>query len=278
LVLDVIAAVVKAVLYSSSLSAAGFALAIASLRWTDEIERRAVRLMRWSAGAVILAAAAWVALLIFRLGGESAPELLPVVLDSGVGAGAALQIGGAFLLLTAAGDDAFSRMWRGASALILTSAFAFSGHAATVGPHASVLALVHTTAAAWWIGCLWMLRHACAAGRAHELSNLVLRFSSRALVVVGGLVLAGVLLIVVLVDITEPGWFDEYERLLVLKVGLAIVALSIALFNKVRLTPRLGADAAGPRALQRSISMELAAIGAVLIATAILTTFASPYE
>lgn len=275
--LEALAAVMKAALYASALSAAGFALALATLPWRDDVEQVALRGMRWSAAVALLASPAWALLLVVRLGGGFDSSVALAVLDSGLGARTALQAAGALMLLTSAGDDAFARFWRAASAGMLTLSFAFSGHPATIGAHGSLLAMLHASAAAWWIGCLWLLRRACNPSNALGVEALILRFSSIAIGVVGALVLAGVLLILVLIDLEEPGWFDQYERLLLVKIGLALAALSFASFNKLRLTPRLlTADQSAIEAMRRSITLELAAIGAVLVATATLTTYFSP--
>ena len=277
--LDAIAACARAVLYGSALSAAGLSLAIASLRLPDALERYALRLMRIASAATILFSVALAGLLIARLGGEFDETIVSAVFGSGSGAGFALQVAGALLLVTSAGDDAFTRAWRASSALIITISFAFSGHAAAMSPQASLLAFVHVSAAAWWVGSLWLLQRACAAEHQAETAAIVSRFSSLAVVVVGGLAGAGVLLIVALIDFQQTPWFTRYVQLLAIKIGVAMLALSLALFNKVRLTQRLQRDEHHAAAdLRRSIRAELALIAAVLLTTAFLTTYFSPHE
>jgi putative copper export protein len=62
-------------------------------------------------------------------------------------------------------------------------------------------------------------------------------------------------------------------------VKLVLVAglLSLAAFNKFRLTPRLLAgDAAAAHGLRRSIHAEMALAAAILLTTAVLTTLFGP--
>jgi len=54
--------------------------------------------------------------------------------------------------------------------------------------------------------------------------------------------------------------------------------LSIAAWNKLRITPRIAAgDGTGVRQLSQSIGVELGLFAGVFVATAWLTTFSSPH-
>jgi copper resistance protein D len=276
-VLDALAALTKALLYAAALPAAGFALALASLPLSPPAAAYALRGARLASIATIVASCAVAALLIARLGGELDPVLLSAVFGSSVGAALALQLSGAILLLTSAGDDGFARAWRASSAFIITLSFAFSGHAAAMSPQASLLAGVHVTAASWWLASLWLLRRTCCV---HEptTASLVTGFSRIALAIVGGLVLAGVLLALSLVTFDEPGWFDQYEWWLLVKIAFAACALGAAAINRLRTAPEIEqGDVAAFVRLRRLIDVELVAIVAVLITTAILTTYFSPH-
>ncbi len=108
---------------------------------------------------------------------------------------------------------------------------------------------------------------------------LVRRFSAIAFGLVGGLVIAGLLLIGTLVEFDHDPWLSGYGQWLAVKIGIAIVALALANYNKTRLTPRLATgDALAICSLRSMIGAELVCIGAVLIATAILTTYTSPHQ
>jgi putative copper export protein len=149
----------------------------------------------------------------------------------------------------------------------------FNGHAAAISLPAGLLAMAHVTAASWWVGSLWLLRRACVGEAGDDLVRLVTRFSSLAIRIVASLVVVGVALIVVLVDFDASPWRTDYVQTLALKLAFVAVVLGVAIYNKVQLTPRLPREAA---ALRRSITNEFAAIGCVLLVTAVLTTYFAP--
>ena len=96
---------------------------------------------------------------------------------------------------------------------------------------------------------------------------------------IGGLLIAGIVLVFVLVDFARRPWLTPYVELLAFKIGLVVVVLGIASYNKFRLTPRLTAgDPAAVAELRKMIDVELVVIAAVLMTTAILTTYLSPQE
>ncbi len=70
---------------------------------------------------------------------------------------------------------------------------------------------------------------------------------------------------------------SRYGRLVSLKLGLVILLLAFAAFNKLRLTPRLlAADESAVRALRRSIKAEMLIAGLILLVTATFTTITGP--
>jgi putative copper export protein len=275
--LDALAALLRTLLYAGLLSCAGVVLAAATLRGVADLDGVAERVMRRGAWLTIICAAASTALLALRLGGDLGEATLSAVFLSSSGAALCLQIAGASLLLATIGDES-SKIMRLGNAAIATLSFAFNGHAAAVGFTVGLVAFVHASAAAWWIGSLWLLKSACTHVEPARTSALVRRFSAIAIGIVGALVLAGIVLIAVLVDFERLSALASYAKLLALKVALAAVVLGVALHNKFRLTPRLaGGDAAAADELRRMIGWELAVIAAVLFATAILTTYESPH-
>jgi copper transport protein len=113
---------------------------------------------------------------------------------------------------------------------------------------------------------------------APELAMLVRRFSIFAVVIVGGLVAGGVALTLTLIDFSRPEWLTPYAQALAMKIVLAASVLSIAAWNKLRITPRIAAgDGTGVRQLSQSIGIELGLFAGVFVATAWLTTFSSPH-
>lgn len=275
--LDALAALLKALLYGGLLSCAGTVFAAATLRGVVELEDHVDRVMRNGAWLTIACAAGSAALLAFRLGGELDEATLSAVFLSSAGAALCLQMVGASLLLATAGDPA-AQLMRLGNATIAMLSFAFNGHAAAAGISEGLVAFAHASAAAWWIGSLWLLRSACERTDLARTAQLVQRFSMIAVAIVGALVLAGIVLVLVLVDFGRLSELASYAGLLALKITIALGVLGIAVYNKFRLTPRLAAgDPLAANALRRMIGVELGAVGAVLTATAILTTYVSPH-
>lgn len=275
--LDALAALLKALLYAGLLSCTGVVFAAATLRGAVELDGVTQWVMRRGAWLTIAGASASAALLALRLGGELDEATLSAVFLSSAGAALCLQIAGAALLLSTAGDDS-AQLMRLSNAGIATLSFAFNGHAASLGITEGLVAFLHASAAAWWIGSLWLLLWACQSVDLARAAALVRRFSTIALGVVGGLVLAGVVLVLVLVDFDRLAEIAGYAKWLAFKVAIAVGVLAIAIHNKFRLTPRLAAgDAVAATELRTMIRAEMALIGSVLLATAILTTYASPH-
>lgn len=271
--LEALAALAKALLYGALLTASGAPLAIASLRLTEGPRDYLLRVMRIAAIAVIALNLLVAALLFIRLGGSFDEPTFNAMFSSGPGAALLLQLTGAALLLTPADNDSSGDLWRIAAVLAMTASAAFNGHAAAVSLPAGLLAMAHVTAAAWWVGSLWLLRRACVSADADELLPLVTRFSSLAIRIVAALIALGVALIIVLVNFDESPWRTNYVQTLVLKLIFVALVLGLAIYNKLQLTPRLPREAA---ALHRSITYELAAIACVLLITAVLTTYFAP--
>jgi copper resistance protein D len=139
--------------------------------------------------------------------------------------------------------------------------------------------VLHVSAAAWWVGSLFYLRERCAQADFGRLAASVARFSSIAFVITGGLVIAGLTLVIILVDFSLDPWLSPYGQILGAKLCVVAALLALAGYNRRRLTPRLLAgDSTAVKALRRTISMEMALIAVVLAITAILTTFSSPHD
>lgn len=271
--LEIAAALVKALLYGALLSAAGTPLAVVLLRPSAALAGYATRVMRVAATAAIALSVLAAALLFVRLGGAFDQPTLTAVFSSGPGAALALQMAGAALLLTPVDDDLSGHLWRITGVLTMMSSVVFNGHAAAMSPAAGLVAMIHVTAAAWWAGSLWLLHRACVDADRDALLRLVLKFSSLAVFVVAGLVAAGVVLIVALIDFSTSPWLTDYVLTLALKLAFVVLVLALAAYNKFQLTPRL------PQAteqLRRSVTIELGAIACVLTTTAVLTTYFSP--
>jgi putative copper export protein len=280
-VLDALAALIKALLYAGVLSGAGAVFAETTIRPSGEAARFLIGVMRRGALLTIAAGIASAILLILRLGGDFDEATLSAVFFTSSGAGLGLQIAGAVLLLTADSDDATGtgRAMRLTNAALMTASFVFSGHAGAMGAADGLVAFAHVSAAAWWLGSLWLLRYVCAAPDRAVVNALVQRFSKVAAVLIGALIMAGVVLIVMLVDLDEDPWFTPWLAILVVKLGVAATVLGLAAYNRYRLTPRLlQGETVALSSLRRMIRAELILIGAILAVTAILTTYVSPHD
>jgi len=275
--LDALAAVAKAFVYLGVLTAAGGVFAHASLGASNLPDGCPERLVRHGAVLVIVAAASAALLLIFRLGGQFDEPTLSAVFISGTGAATTFQLVGALLLLTPAVDDAPRSPTRLSNAVLLTASFAIHGHAATDGVLSGALALIHVSAVAWWVGSLCLLRAACHGLDQQRVATLLQRFSGFALKVVAALAAAGLTLLIALVDLEDEPWRSPYGQVIAMKLVLVIVVLALAGYNRWRLTPRLLAgDRAAVSELRAMVDRELLLIGAILIVTAILTTYTWP--
>jgi putative copper resistance protein D len=95
--------------------------------------------------------------------------------------------------------------------------------------------------------------------------------------VVGLLVIAGAIVLVVLLDGVAQLWTSRYGRLVSIKLGLVVALLSLAAFNKLRLTPRLRTgDSSAILIFRHSIEAEMLLAGSILVITAAFTTITGP--
>lgn len=274
--LEAFAAIVKALLYAGLLSCAGVVFAEATLRSSADIAGVATHIVRRAAALTIVASVASALILILRLGGQWDEVTLSAVFMSGSGAATCLQLAGASLLLASLSDSS-SQATRLSSAALMTMSFGFTGHAAAEGLTEGLVVFVHASAAAWWIGSLWLLRHVCTRRDPIVVAGVVGRFSVIATNLIGGLVIAGLVLILILVDFPRLPSLLPYEKTLATKMAIVVAALCAASYNRFRLTPRLVmGESAAAFSLRRMIDFELILIGLVLATTSILTTYTSP--
>jgi putative copper resistance protein D len=276
--LEAFTALLKFALYAGLLSGSGVVFAQATLDPPPDEAGPLAKLTRLGSALVLVVCPLITLVLILRLGGEFDDVTLSAVFTSGSGAALFLQMTGALLLLTTASDEA-SILVRLSYAMLPVLGFAFSGHAAGIGPVEGFVAMLHVLAAAWWLGSLFYLRERCAQADSGRLAAIVTRFSSIAFIITGGLVILGLTLVMILVDFSQDVWLSPYGQILGAKLCVVAALLALAGYNRRRLTPRLLAgDRSAVMALRRTISIEMVLIAIVLAITAILTTFTSPHE
>lgn len=273
------AILLKAAETGAALVAAGSALFLLTFRAEAEalgLARAVRRLAAGAALAALLLLGARFGLDAARLGGEgwaSATDamLLGIVADGPRGEAALWRgLGLAALVPLAVGASPVL----GAAALAVAASFALVGHAAGApGWVPSALVAAHVLAAAFWIGALWPLR---AAARP-EGAALLARFGRLAAWGVGALVLAGLGLIRAFAGSVEALLASPWAWVLAGKLVVVAGLLALAARNKLKLVPALEAGEAGAAArLRRSITLEMVAVVAILLATAALTTVVSP--
>jgi putative copper resistance protein D len=209
-------------------------------------------------------------------------EMLRLALGSASGTAHAVQLAGLALVaqgLRRAGSPRVAMA--GAAALVV--AFVFTGHTAAHGARwllAPLLAL-HVAIVAFWFGALAPLYMVIAREPVQLACAVLQRYSRLAGILVPLIPAAGLAMAFVLLpDLSALR--RPYGLLLGLKVLGFAMLMVLAALNRWRWVPALAAGAAPVRmapahtALRRSLVSEYLLIVAVLLATAVLTTFYSP--
>jgi copper resistance protein D len=143
--------------------------------------------------------------------------------------------------------------------------------------------MVHLLAAGLWLGGLlplaWLLARASAPSGTAWISlarDVVPRFSQMGYAAVALLAASGALNTLLLVGSTQALVGTPYGRLLGLKILLFMAMVTVALFNRFRLLPRLRREAqasAAAAALARSVLCEQALGFAILAVVSVLGTW-----
>jgi putative copper resistance protein D len=211
------------------------------------------------------------------------PFLLAVIFESAQGNRILLAISGLVLLhaaLLERGRIGFAAPVLGVlGAVIVLLAFVQVGHTRDE-PRWLLggLLLLHLAAVAFWIAALIPLhRLARSANDDRATARLLAQFGRVAVGVVGLLLVAGAFLGWMLVGGLQPLLATGYGQVLFVKLLLVAALLAVAAWNKWRLVPAFERGDATARArLRRSIRGEMLLVLAILLATALLTTTASP--
>jgi putative copper resistance protein D len=293
----------KATTYAATLAASGgvFFLIYSHALLDGICAGRIRRLIRvlvviaaFAGGAMILAAAASMS---GDAGGLADVGLARMILQAGEGRPSLVRLIGLILI----GGSLTGRRSPAAMTLLgsvaAATSFAWVGHvhslSALRGAWLPALAIVvHLLGVAFWLGALIPLlmvagdadlsrgdtsRADMSRADMSRIAATVGRFGTAALVVVGALLTAGVVLLCLLLRDVSELWSDDYGRLVLTKILLVACLLALAALNHWRLTPRLFAyDTGALQALKGSIMAELALAGCVLVMTAAMTTLAGP--
>lgn len=282
---DVAAVAIKAILYAATLCAAG---GIFFLIYNGPLisftQRRRIR--RW-VGLCVLAAlltsAARILILAGSLGegfaGLMDGAMVRMVLEAGEGRAAGVRIAGLLLMGTIAFVDRRGPTLALPGALLAATSFAWTGHAwaANHGGLPIALLVLHLIGIAFWLGALMPLLLIARDGDLPRIALSVARFGNAAVIAVLVLIAAGATLVSSFITGVSDLWTNAYGRTAVIKIGFVACLLSIAAFNKLRLTPRLLAgDSRAVSHLSRSIRVEMLVGSLILTVTAILTTLMGP--
>lgn len=282
-------AVVQGLNYVALLLAGGLAVFLAwttrDVRLTDAVRRRLVRTLRGAALVAVLTAAAAVPLagayqLGTGLGGLVDLDVVDPSLVQDDLRVLALQLACLAVTSWAVGIQRSSLLVDLNTALAVWSP-ALVGHTRAYEPSTLLVVTdaIHLSAGAIWIGGLvgLALTLPSVAGRPLDGARLLSRFSMLAGGLVAALALAGVLLGWRIVGSWSDLFGETWGRLLLVKVGLVLVVLAIAAWNRFRLVPRVtegvGHDdrRAGAGLVRRAVVAEAVGLVAVLAVTGFLT-------
>jgi copper resistance protein D len=281
---DAASIAVKTTTYAATLGAAGavFFLGVCGPLIAGADRRRIRFLVVGLAALAVFAGGAQILVSAGSMGDEAAGmwdgSLIHMVWQAGAGRANAIRAAG---LLLAALGGLFNRTpwWALLGAGMAATSFAWTGHARALNPDVLPVLLVsaHLLGVAFWLGALAPLLIVSRNGDVTIIAATAARFGSSAVVVVGGLMAAGLALLWLLLGDVTALWSSAYGRSVLLKLAFVGCLLCFAAFNKLRLTPRLLAgDSRAVRSLRTSVRFELI-LGAVILAvTAGFTTLIGP--
>lgn len=267
----------RIVLYAAMLLAAGSALLLLVMSWPASVEPG---LRRQGRIAALVAAVAFV--VSMAVGGADIVAGGPGALLSGaawsaamgstLSVSAAIGIPGALLAAWAFGRRAEWPLWTGFA--LLVGSFLVTGHAATAVPVwlAATSVGLHLVGGAFWFAAFAPLVATAKVSAAPDAARVMDQFSSRAVWLVGLVLVSG--LVVSWIQVRSPANLltTDYGQRLLVKLGLVVVVLAMAFWNKSRLTPALARDGAAAGAnMARSIRIESGVMLLVVAAAASLT-------
>ena len=199
-------------------------------------------------------------------------------LGSTLGPSALLGIPGALLLWFGLGKAQPSSGILLLGTALLIGSFLVTGHAATASP-AWVMAFVvgcHLLAVSFWFAALWPLRQGVTELQPVAAAELLENFSTRGVWAVGILGISGLAISWVQMQGLAAFLTTDYGNRLLIKLGLVVVIIGLALLNKLRLTAKVrAAEEGGVQALRQSIKGEYVLI-VLILGVAMSLTLPSP--
>lgn len=164
-----------------------------------------------------------------------------------------------------------NRVLRGGAALAVCSLVA-TGHTRTYGPVWAMVGadVAHVVVGSFWLGGVLALGLVLRSA-ADDAVVVVRRFSTAAAVSVVVLAVSGATMAVLVLQSWSDLLDTGYGRALLVKLGLVLVVLAVAGWNRFALLPRLsGAGPDGLTGLRRALRHELGLLVAVVLVTGVL--------
>lgn len=284
-------AVVQALGYVGLLVAAGLVVFLGwtarGIRLRDVVRRRLLLALRFGAGVAVAAAALGVPLAGayqqgLGLSGLGDPASYDTALVGDQVTVLVLHLVGLGLAVAmTARERATPSLVGDLGAAVAVWSPALVGHTRAYEPVSLLVVTdaLHLSAGAVWLGGLvgLVLSLASLGGRAGEAARLVTRFSTVAAGLLAALAVTGVLMAWRILG-SWSGLVDTtYGRLLLVKLGIAVVVVAVAAWNRLRLVPAVaegGTHERGKRAsslVRRAVAVEAVLLVALLGVTGFLT-------
>lgn len=281
---DLLSGTLRALSLLTLFQVAGIALFFALCE--QELPNTQVALRRVGSGAALIAATFLIAqyfLEASRMSGEFGgvldPALQGIVMRSAASVTLSWRLLG--LLLIVGGlrrGGAGGTVGGQVGVVMLLGAFTLIGHTSTAPLRwlLSPVLLAHLFVVTFWFGALLPLYLVSSREPAETAARIVAAFSARAVWLVPGLLLAGLVLATVLLP-NLAALRTPYGELLIVKViGFALI-MPLAALNRWRFGPALGrGDPGAGHRFRTAVAMEFALLATILCVTAVMTTFYSP--
>ncbi|MGB5863143.1 MAG: CopD family protein [Sulfitobacter sp.] len=275
---------VKALVYATSLTAAGSVLCITFLRALPASE--VVVLKRFAVGLALAAAVLSLVRIPLRASflmggtwqGGTDPMILTMVAQSPLGTSVAVRLIGLALILMLFIPIRWNRLIAGIGVIFVAVSFVLRGHALEE-PRLLLGALitVHLLGLAFWIGAFVPLYRAAGIGHGQDAAQLAHEFGRKAIYVVAILTIAGGITLWLLIGNPIAAAFTSYGQFFLLKLTMFLAIISLAAWNKMQLTPALlRGDVDACNRLRKSIRWEVGFVFLVLFTTATLTVISAP--
>ena len=281
---DLLSGTLRALSFLTLFQAAGIALFFALCE--QELPNTQVALRRVGSGAALIAGAFLIAQCLLeagRMSGEFGavldPTLQGIVMRSAAGVTLSWRLLGLLLIVAGLRRGGAGGTVAGlVGAVMLLAAFTLVGHTSTAQLRwlLSPVLLAHLFAVTFWFGALLPLYLVSSREPVKTAGRIVATFSARAVWLVPGLLLAGLLLATVLLP-NLAALRTPYGELLIVKVIGFSLTMPLAALNRWRFGPALGrGDLDAGRRFRSAVALEFALLATILCVTAVMTTFYSP--